>query len=86
MCQGVEQRYRNLGIAEHRRPFAKGKVRGDNDRDKLVEPADQMEQELTTGLRERQIAKFIEDNEVEACKVIPPFAPVSRYASLFPTD
>src|SRR5690606_27026361 len=38
---------------------------------------DQVEQELTAGLRERQIAEFIEDDEVEACKVI-------RRSSLFP--
>ncbi|MNT46366.1 hypothetical protein D3C72_1830030 [compost metagenome] len=29
-----------------------------------------MEQELTSGLRERQVSEFVEDDEVEACKVI----------------
>jgi putative ABC transport system substrate-binding protein len=32
----------------------------------LVEPADEVEQELATGLSERQIAEFIEDDEVHA--------------------
>jgi hypothetical protein len=64
--QAVEQCGCHLRIAEHRRPFAKGKVCGDDDRSALVEPVDQMEDELTTGLRERQITEFIEDNEAEA--------------------
>lgn len=70
MGQAVEECRRHLGITKHRRPFAEGKVRRDDDRGALVEPADQMEQELAPGLRERQIAEFVEDDEVEACKVI----------------
>ena len=69
MGQSAEESRRRLRIAEHRGPFAEGEVRGDDDRSALVEPADQVEQELTTGLCERQIAKFIEDDEVEACVV-----------------
>lgn len=42
----------------------------DDDRGTLVEPADEVEQELTSGLRERQIAKFAEDDKVEACEII----------------
>ena len=62
----VEQRGGHLGVAEHARPFAEGEVGGDNDRGPLVEPADQMEQQLATGLGEGKIAQFIEDGEVEA--------------------
>lgn len=55
MGQAVEECCRHLGITKHRRPFAEGKVRRDDDRGALVEPADQVEEELTSGLRERQI-------------------------------
>lgn len=70
MGQAVEERGRHLGVAEHRRPFAEGEVRGDDDRGALVKPADQMEQELTSGLGERQIAEFVEDDEVQPRQVI----------------
>jgi hypothetical protein len=53
MGQTVEQCCRHLGITKHRRPLAKCQVRRDDDRGALVEPADQVEEELTSGLRER---------------------------------
>ncbi len=53
MGQAVQERCRHLGIAKYRRPFAEGKVRRDDDRGALVEPADKVEEELTSGLRER---------------------------------
>ena len=56
MSQPVEQRGGHLGVAEHAWPFAKCKIGGDDDRGALVEPADEVEQELTAGLCERQIA------------------------------
>src|SRR5207344_1665338 len=37
---------------------------GDYDGRALVEPADEVEQELATGLSERQVAEFVEDDEV----------------------
>ncbi len=43
----IEQRGRHLGITEHRRPFAERQVGCDDDRGLFVEPADQMEQQLT---------------------------------------
>lgn len=70
MGQAVEECRRHFGITKHRRPFAEGKVRRDDDRGALVEPADQVKQELTTGLRKRQIAEFIKDDKVEAREVI----------------
>ena len=36
----------------------------------LVETADQVEQQLPAGLREGEIAEFVEDHEVEACEII----------------
>ena len=66
----VEECGCHLRIAKHRRPFTESKVCRDDDRGALVEPADQVEQELTSGLGQRQIDEFIEDDEVEARKVI----------------
>jgi hypothetical protein len=51
--QAVEQRGRHLGVAEDARPFAEGQVGGDHHRGALVELADQVEQELAAGGRER---------------------------------
>ena len=66
MGETIEQRGRHFRVAEDARPFAEGEVGGDDDRGPLVEPADQMEQQLATGLGEGKIAQFIEDGEVEA--------------------
>ena len=69
MSEAIEQRRRHLGIAEHAGPFAEGEVGGDDDRGALVEPTDEVEQELSAGLGERQIAEFVEDDEVHASEV-----------------
>jgi hypothetical protein len=70
MGQAVEQGGRHLGVAEHARPFTEGEVGGDEDRGALVEPADEVEQELTAGLGEWQIAEFIEDDEVHPRQMV----------------
>ena len=57
MGQPVEQRGGHLGIAEHAGPFAEGEIGGDDDGGALVEPADEVEQELATGLGEGQISE-----------------------------
>ena len=53
----------------------------DDDRSALVEPTDEVEQELTASLSEGQIAELIEDDEVHAGQVIGKPA-LSRVASL----
>ena len=53
----VEQRGGHLGVAEHGRPFAERQVGGDDDRGALVEPADEMEQELAAGLGKGPVAE-----------------------------
>ena len=68
MREPVEQRGGHLGVAEDGWPFAEGEVGGDDDRGALVEAADQVEQQLPTGLREGQVAEFVEDDEVEAAR------------------
>ena len=70
MREAVEQRGRHFGIAEDARPFAEGEIGGDDDRGALIEAADQVEQELSAGLREGEIAEFVENDEVEAREII----------------
>ena len=68
--QSIEQRGRHLGVAEHTRPFTEGEIGGDDNGGALVEPADEVEQELAAGLSEGQIAEFVEDDEVHAGQMI----------------
>jgi len=70
MGQPVEQRGRHFGIAEHARPFAEGEIGGDDDGGALVEPADEVEQELAAGLCEGKIAEFVENDEVHAGQML----------------
>src|SRR5207247_302622 len=68
--QAIEQRGRHLGIAEDARPFPEGEVRGDEERGAFVEPADEVEEQLATGLGERQIAEFVEGDEAPGGEVM----------------
>src|SRR5512134_1136374 len=70
MGKTIEERRRHLRIAEHTRPFAEGEVGGDDDRRALVEPADQMKEQLPAGLGEGQIAQFVKHDEVETEEII----------------
>ena len=63
--QAVEQRGGHLGVVEDPGPFTEGEVGGDNQAGALVEFAQQMEQQGAAGLRERQIAEFIENDQVD---------------------
>ena len=67
--QAVEQRGGHFGVTEDARPFTEGQVGRDDDRGAFVEPADEVEQKLATGLGEREIAEFVEDDEVHACQM-----------------
>ena len=64
VSQAVEQRGGHFGVAEHAGPLTEGKIGGDDDGCALVEPADEMEQQLAAGLGERQVAEFVEDDEM----------------------
>ncbi len=67
VSEAVEQRRGHLGVAgEHARPFPEGEIGGDHDRGRLVETADQVEQQLPPRLRERQVAEFVQHHEVRA--------------------
>src|SRR5437764_8863587 len=87
MREAVEQRRCHLGVAEHARPFAEGQVGGDEDGGALVKPADQVEQQLATGLGEWQVAQFVEHDEVEPRQVIgEPALPTGAGFALQPID
>ena len=51
MGQAVEQRGCHLGVAKHTGPVAKGQIGRDDDRGALIEPADQMKEQLAAGLK-----------------------------------
>ena len=70
MGEAVQERGRHLGVAEDARPFTEGQVRGDDDRGTLVEPADEVEQELAAGLSKRQVAELVEDDEVHSGQML----------------
>jgi hypothetical protein len=70
MGEPVEQRGRHLRVAEDARPLSEGEIGRNDDRGLLVETADEVEEELTAGLSEGQIAELVEDDEIEAGEVI----------------
>ena len=61
MGQTIEQSRGHLWIAEYTRPFAKSEIGRHDHRRPFVEAADHVEQKLSAGLREGQIAELIED-------------------------
>src|SRR5207245_8531969 len=87
MGQAVEERRRHLGVAKYTGPIAKGQIGGDDDRGALVEPADQMKEQLAAGLSEGQVAELVENNEVHAGEIFgePPL-PTGAGFALQPID
>ena len=57
MGQAIEHGGGHLGVAEHLRPIGEGEVGGDEQGGVLVELADQVEQQLSSGLAERQVER-----------------------------
>ena len=70
MSEPVEESGCHRGISEDARPFAEGQIGCDDDRGALVELADEMEEQLPSGLSKWQIAELVENGEVFAGKVI----------------
>jgi hypothetical protein len=64
-----------FGVAEHAGPFTEGEIDGDDDGHALIEPAEEMEQRLATGLSERQKAEFVEDDEVHPGQMLDTILP-----------
>ena len=63
--QAVEERGGHFPVVEDLGPFTEGEVGGDDQAGALVEFAQEMEQQCAAGLRERQIAEFIENDQVD---------------------
>src|ERR1700679_1417117 len=57
-------------FAKHLRPVGERKIGGEQQRGVFIELADQMEQQLTAGLAEREIAEFVDDDEIIAQQVL----------------
>ena len=68
--QAVEHGGRHFGVAEHLRPVGRRRDGRYQQRRVLLEFADQMEQQLTAGLAEREIAEFVDDDEIIAQQVL----------------
>ncbi len=64
--EAIEHGGGHLGVAEHLRPIGEGEIGRDQQRGVLVELADEMEQQLATGLAKRQVAEFVDDDEIVA--------------------
>src|ERR1700704_7170649 len=66
MGETVEHGCGHFGVAEDLRPVGEGEVRRDDDRSVLVELAGEMEEKLSVGLAEGQIAELVDDDEIVA--------------------
>ena len=64
MGQPIEHGGRHFGVAEHLRPIGEGEIGGDQQRSVFIEFADQVEEQLAARLTERQIAEFVDDDEI----------------------
>src|SRR5207249_3555048 len=70
--EAIEDRGCHHGIAEHRTPVTDATIAGEQDCSLLVPAADQLEEE-TRGVRfKRQIAEFVDDQELGFGKVREP--------------
>ena len=81
MRETIEQRGGHLCVPEHGRPLAERQVGGDDDRCPLVEPADEMEEQLAAGLGEGEIAELVHNDEVEPGDEVsqPPLFAIARF-------
>ena len=70
VCQPIEHGGCHFGVTEHLRPIDECQIGGDQQRRVLIELADQVEQQLAAGLTERQIAEFVDDDEIVAQQLL----------------
>jgi hypothetical protein len=68
----VEERRGHFGVAEDTRPVAEREVGGHDDGGFLIKTADQVEQQLPTRLGERQVAKLVQNDQVEPGSAVRP--------------
>ena len=64
MGEAIEQRASEPLGAEHSGPLVEGQVAGDDDRAALVALAEDLEQQLGAGLRERHVAQLVDDQQL----------------------
>ena len=60
----IEQGRGHLRVAEHGCPLSEAEIGGDDDAGALIELAQQMEEQGPAGGAERQVAQFVEDDEI----------------------
>ncbi len=61
--EAIEQRAGETLITEHARPFVEGQVRGDDRGSAFVTAAEDFEQQFGAGLRQRNVAEFVDDEQ-----------------------
>jgi len=64
MGETVQPRRRHLCVAEDAAPLAEAQIGLDDDAGVLVEFGQQVKQQRTTGLAEREVAEFVQDEPV----------------------
>ena len=64
MGQPIQKRSGQFGVTEHITPFRKAQVGGDDHAGSFVQFAEQVKQQCTAILAERQIAQFIQNNQI----------------------
>jgi hypothetical protein len=64
MGQSIQQSGGQLGVDKHAAPFRERQIGGNDDAGSLVEFGKQVKQQCTAGLREGQIAKLIQNDQV----------------------
>ena len=81
MGEAIEHGGCHFGGAEHLWPIRECEIGGDQQRRVFVEFADQVEQQLAAGLAERQIAEFVDGDEIVAPQLLGQAAASSRRPS-----
>ncbi len=69
VCQAIEQRAGEPLRAEDARPVLERQVRGDDRRSTLVSLGEDLEQKLGTRRRQRNVAEFVDDQELDGLEV-----------------
>ena len=70
MSETVQQSAGQPLRAEGLGPLVKGQVGGDQNRTSLVSLTEDLEEELRAGLGERDEAKLVDDEQLEACQLL----------------
>ena len=70
MSETVQQSAGQPLRAEDLGPLVKGQVGGDQNRTSLVSLTEDLEEELRAGLGERDEAKLVDDEQLEACQLL----------------